>query len=71
VQYVPIDKEAVACARPPWCVGVKSKLVDRTRGSGKSGCPNCHLGDRCKACRLAHREKCIDDIWIDAKGPLK
>ena len=54
----------------PWCV-VKSKLVDRTRGSGKSGCPNCRLGDRCKACRLARREKCIDDIWIDAKGPLK
>jgi hypothetical protein len=54
----------------PWCV-VKSMLVDRTRGSGKSGCPNCHLGDRCKACRLARREKCIDDIWIDAKGPLK
>jgi hypothetical protein len=53
-----------------WCV-VKSKLVDRTRGSGKSGCPNCRLGDRCKACRLACREKCIDDIWIDAKGPLK
>ncbi len=54
----------------PWCV-VKSKLVDRTRGSGKSGCPNCCLGDRCKACQLARHEKCIDDIWIDAKGPLK
>ena len=37
------------CARP-WCVGVKIKLVDRTRGSGISGCPNCRLGDRCKAC---------------------
>ena len=56
------------CAR--WCV-VKSKLIDQTRGSGKSGCPNCHLGDRCKACRLACREKCINDIWPDAKGPLK
>ena len=55
----------------PWCV-VKSKLVDRMRGSGnKSGCPNCRLGNRCKACRLARHEKCIDDIWIDAKGPLK
>jgi hypothetical protein len=57
------------CARP-LCV-VKSKLVDRTRGSGKSGCPNCYLGNRCKACRLARHEKCIDDIWIDAKDPLK
>ena len=54
----------------PQCV-VKSKLIDRTRGSGKSGCPNCPLGNRCKACRLARREKCIDDVWIDAKGPLK
>ena len=54
----------------PWRV-VKSKLVDRTRGSGKSGCPNCHLGDRCKACLLARREKYIDDLWIDAKGSLK
>ncbi len=54
----------------PWCV-VKSKLVDRTRGSGKSGSPNCRLGDRCKACQLACFEKCIDDIWIDAKGLLK
>jgi hypothetical protein len=54
----------------PWCV-VKSKLVDRTRGSGKSGCPNCRLGNRCKACLLARREKCIDNLWIDAKGSLK
>jgi hypothetical protein len=54
----------------PWCV-VKSKLIDRTRGSGKSGCPNCHLGGQCKACLLAHREKCINDLWIDAKGSLK
>ena len=54
----------------PRCV-VKSKLVDRTRGSGKSGCPNCHLGDRCKVCRLARREKCLNDIWTDAKCPLK
>ena len=54
----------------PQCV-VKSKLIDRTRGSGKSGCPNCHLSDRCKACLLARREKCSNDIWIDAKGPLK
>jgi hypothetical protein len=61
-------RRLVHCA--PWCV-VKSKLVHRTRGSGKSGCPNCRLGNRCKACRLACLEKCIDDIWIDAKGPLK
>jgi len=62
-------RRLVHCA--PWCV-VKSKLVHRMRGSGKSGCPNCRLGDRrCKACRLARLEKCIDDIWIDAKGPLK
>jgi hypothetical protein len=54
----------------PRCV-VKSKLIDQTRGSGKSGCPNCRLGDRCKACRLARREKCLNDIWTDAKGPLK
>jgi hypothetical protein len=61
-------RRLVHCA--PWCV-MKSKLVDWTRGSGKSGCPNCRLGDRCKACRLARREKCIDDLWIDAKGSLK
>ena len=61
-------RRLVHCA--PWCV-VKSKLVDRTRGSGKSGCPNCCLGDWCKACLLARREKCIDDLWIDAKGSLK
>ena len=45
----------------PWCV-VKSKLVDRTRGSGKSGCPNCQLADRCRACLLARREKCNNDL---------
>jgi hypothetical protein len=50
---------------------VTSTLVDRTRGSGKSGCPNYRLGDRCKACLPARREKCINDIRIDAKGPLK
>ena len=33
----------------PRCV-VRSKHVDRTRGSGKFGCPNCQLGDWCKAC---------------------
>ena len=61
-------RRLVHCA--PWCV-MNSKLVCRTRGSGKLGCPNCHLGDRCKACLLARREKCIDDLWIDAKGSLK
>ena len=49
----------------------KSKLVKRTRGIGKSDCLNCRLGKRCKACLLALREKCINDIWMDAKGPLK
>jgi hypothetical protein len=49
----------------------KSKLVVRTRGSGKSDCPNCRLAERCKACLLARCEKCINDIWIDAKGQLK
>jgi hypothetical protein len=68
IMYHLTRRRLVHCA--PWCV-VKSKLVHWTRGSGKSGCPNCRLGDRCKACRLARREKCIDDIWIDAKGPLK
>ena len=61
-------RRLVHCA--PWCV-MNSKLVYRTRGSGKSGCPNCRLGNRCKACLLARREKCIDDLWIDAKGSLK
>jgi len=49
----------------------KSKLVVRTRGSGKSDCLNCCLAERCKACLLSRREKCINDMWIDAKGPLK
>jgi len=49
----------------------KSKLGVRTRGSGKLDCPNCRLTERCKACLLACREKCINDTWIDAKGPLK
>jgi hypothetical protein len=54
----------------PQLVG-KSKLIVRTRGSGKLDCPNCRLAKRCKACLLACHEKCINDIWIDAKGPLK
>jgi hypothetical protein len=64
-----LTRRRLHCA--PQCV-VKSKLVvRRTRGSGKSDCPNCRLGKRCKACLLARREKCINDIWIDAKSPLK
>jgi hypothetical protein len=39
----------------------KSKLIVQTRGSGKSDCPNCRLGERCKDCLLAHRDKCIND----------
>ena len=54
----------------PQLVG-KSKLIVRTRGSGKLDCPNCRLAERCKACLLARHEKCINDTWIDAKGPLK
>jgi hypothetical protein len=62
-------RRLVHCA--PWCV-MNSKLVYWTRGSGTSGCPNCCLGDLCKACLLARHEKCIvDDFWIDAKGSLK
>jgi len=34
-------------------VGKDSKLIKRTRGSGKSDCPNCRLGEQCKACLLA------------------
>ena len=45
----------------PWCV-VKCKLVDRTRGSGKSRCPNCRLADWCRACLLACHEKCNNDL---------
>ncbi len=56
------------CAPPR--VG-KSKLIVRTRGRRESDCPNCCLAERCKACLLACREKCINDTWIDAKGPLK
>ena len=40
-------------------------------GRGKPYCPNCHLCDWCKACLLARHEKCLYDIWTDAKGPLK
>ncbi len=76
-ELVPGSKMCIMCHSTrrwlhcaPWWV-VKSKLVDRTRGSGKSGCPNCRLDNRCKACLLAHREKCINDLWIDSKGSLK
>jgi len=49
----------------------ESKLpIVRPGGRGKSYCPNCRLGDRRKACLLARREKCLNDIWTDAKGPL-
>ena len=48
----------------------KFKLVVRMSGSGKSDCPNCRFGERCKACLLACHEKCID-IWMDANGTLK
>ena len=60
-------RRGLNCA--PQLVG-KSKLIVRTRGSGKLDCPNCHLAERCKACLLARHEKFMNDIWIDAKGPL-
>jgi hypothetical protein len=76
-ELVPGSRTCITCHstrrwlhRAPWCV-VKSKLVDRMKGSGKSGFPNCRLGNRCRACLLARREKCINDLWIDAKGSLK
>ncbi len=42
-------------------------------GRGKLYCPNCRLGNRCNACLLACREKCVNDLWTDAdaKGPVK
>jgi hypothetical protein len=65
-----LTRKRLHCA--PQRVGKRSKLVVRTRSSDKSDCPNCRLAERCKACQLARREKCVNDIWIDdAKGPLK
>ena len=56
---------------PPIFFGGRKPPIVRPGGRGKSYCPNCRLGDRCKACLLARREKCINDLWIDAKGSLK
>ena len=66
--FVPVSRTCVMChltrrqshGAPPR-VG-KSKLVVQTRGSGKSDCPSCRLAERCRACLLARREKCINDI---------
>ena len=51
--------------------GESKPPIVRPGGRGKSYCPNCCLGDWCKACLLARHEKCLNDIWTDAKGPLK
>jgi hypothetical protein len=63
-----LTRRRLHCA--PQRVG-KIKFVVRMRGSGESDCPNCRLAERCKACLLARREKYINNIWIDAKGPPK
>jgi hypothetical protein len=48
----------------------KSMLVVRTRGSGKSDCLNCRLAERCKACLLAHRDKCINVMTVQVKNEV-
>jgi hypothetical protein len=82
--FVPGSRTCVMCHstrrwlhRAPQRVG-KSKLVVRMRGSGKSllyfsyDCPNCRLAERSKACLIARREKCVNDIWgVQSKDPLK
>jgi hypothetical protein len=82
--FVPGSRMCVMCHSTrrrlhcaPQRVG-KSKLVVRTRGSGKSllyfsyDCPNCHLAERCKACLISRREKCVNDTWgVQSKDPLK
>jgi hypothetical protein len=80
--FIPGSRTCIMCnltrrlLRVPQHVG-KRKVVERTRGRGNSlcyppyNCHNCRLAKRCSACRLACREKCVNDLWIDAKGPLK
>jgi hypothetical protein len=82
--FVPGSRTCVMCHltrrrlhRAPQHVG-KSKLVVRTRGSGKSllyfsyNCLNCHLAKRCKACLIPCCEKCVNDTWgVQSKDPLK
>ena len=80
--FVPGSRTCVMCHSTRRLLGVpqhvgKRKVVERTRGRGKSlcyppyNCPHCRLAERCSACLLTRRKKCINDMWIDAKGPLK
>ncbi len=80
--FIPGSRTCIMCnsmrrlLHVPQHVG-KRKVVERTRGRGNLlcyppyNCHNCRIAERCSACRLACREKCDSDIWIDAKGPLK
>ncbi len=77
--FVPGSRTCVMCnstrrrlhGAPQIFFGESKPPVVRRGGRGKSYCPNCRLGDRCKACLLARREKCLNDIWTDAKGLTK
>jgi hypothetical protein len=80
--FVPGSRMCVMCnstrrrlhghGAPQKFFGESKPTIVRPGGRGKLYCPNCRLGDRCKACLLARREKSLnEDIWTDAKGPLK
>ena len=79
--FVPGSRACVMCnttrrtrlhGAPQIFFGESKPPIVRPGGRGKSDCPNCRLGDRCKACLLARREKCLNDLWTDAdaKRPL-
>ena len=77
--FVPGSRICVMCnttrrrlhGAPQIFFGESKPPIVRPEGRGKSYCPNCCLGNRCSACLLARREKCLNDICTDAKGPLK
>ena len=79
--FVPGSRTCVMCnttrrrlpGAPQIICGESKPPIVRPGGRGKSYCPNCRLGDRCSACLLARREKCLNDLWpdADAKGSLK
>ena len=79
--FVPGSRTCVMCnttrrrlhGAPQIFFGESKPPIVRPGGRGKSYCPNCRLGDRCIACLLARREKCLNDLWTDAdaKGSLK
>ena len=79
--FVPGSRTCVMCnttrrrlhGAPQIFFGESKPPIVRPGGRGKSYCPNCRLGDRCNACLLARREKCLNDLWTDAdaKGSLK